>query len=456
MRKQLGITFINQFFNPIVVIAGLMATTWYFQERFEGQYFVLGTMAFLIGGQLLDGMDFQETKSRFWGSTVPWILLRWFMTVGLLLLIGFAAHFSAMYSRKILFTWFVITPVALIFFQWLFYSFFNRVALLGSDSESAVIVGVNTLSRKLADQFVRSPLSGIKCKGFFDDRNPKRLESDCCLLGKVSDVAGFSREHNIQKIYIALPMTAQPRILALVDQLRDTTASVYFVPDIFMFDLIQANISTFQGVPIIAVCESPFVGVNGLSKRICDVILSSFMVLLMSPIMLLVALVVKLTSRGPVIFKQRRYGLDGHEIVVYKFRSMKVCEDGNDIVQAKKNDRRVTPFGLLLRKTSLDELPQLFNVLQGQMSLVGPRPHAVSHNEKYRSLIKGYMVRHKVKPGITGWAQVNGFRGETESVEKMRARIEYDLDYLRNWSLILDLIILFKTLGVVFRDRNAY
>jgi putative colanic acid biosynthesis UDP-glucose lipid carrier transferase len=169
-----------------------------------------------------------------------------------------------------------------------------------------------------------------------------------------------------------------------------------------------------------------------------------------------IAIGIKFTSPGPVLFKQRRYGLDGAEIMVYKFRSMNVLEDGAVIRQARRDDDRITPFGMFLRRSSLDELPQLINVLQGTMSVVGPRPHAIAHNEQYRKLIKRYMIRHKVKPGITGWAQVNGYRGETETVEKMRSRVAYDLDYMRNWSVSLDFLIMLKTLTVVIKDRNAY
>jgi putative colanic acid biosynthesis UDP-glucose lipid carrier transferase len=168
------------------------------------------------------------------------------------------------------------------------------------------------------------------------------------------------------------------------------------------------------------------------------------------------ALAVKFTSPGPVIFKQRRYGLDGEQILVYKFRSMTVTEDGPTIPQAQKNDARITPLGAIMRRTSMDELPQFINVLQGRMSIVGPRPHAVAHNELYRKLIKGYMVRHKVRPGITGWAQVNGYRGETTTLDKMQGRIDYDLDYLRNWSLRLDLHIILKTIKLVLKDEKAH
>jgi putative colanic acid biosynthesis UDP-glucose lipid carrier transferase len=326
-------------------------------------------------------------------------------------------------------------------------------------SSRAVIVGLSDISRKLTHQFKRNPLLRVGCMGFFDDRWSERLPEDKqCQprLGSIAATAAFVKAYNVQHIYIALPLSAQPRILALLDDLRDTTASIYFVPDLASFDLIQANISIIDGIPIVAVCESPFVGINSIIKRVSDVIISLLILLVISPLMLLIAVGIKLTSRGPVLFKQRRYGLDGKEIVVYKFRSMTVMEDDEQVNQATRNDPRITRFGSFLRKTSLDELPQFINVLQGGMSVVGPRPHAVSHNEMYRSLIKGYMIRHKVKPGITGWAQINGFRGETDTLEKMQARIDYDLDYLRNWSLFLDLLIIFKTISVVIEDKNAY
>ena len=195
---------------------------------------------------------------------------------------------------------------------------------------------------------------------------------------------------------------------------------------------------------------------NSLLKRISDIGLASLILVLISPILLLVAWGVKRSSPGPVIFKQSRTGLDGQIIKVYKFRSMTVQDNGPVVQQATRGDARITPFGAFIRSTSLDELPQFVNVLQGSMSIVGPRPHAVAHNEQYRKIVKAYMARHKVKPGITGWAQVNGLRGETDTVEKMARRVEYDLEYLRNWSLGFDLLIIFRTAKQMFFDRTAY
>jgi putative colanic acid biosynthesis UDP-glucose lipid carrier transferase len=298
----------------------------------------------------------------------------------------------------------------------------------------------------------------MRVQGFFDDRSGERLgmEDQSKLLGRLSDLARYANANGISVIFIALPMRHVQRVMDLLDDLRDTTASIYYVPDVFVFDLIQARTGEILGMPVVAMCETPFHGFRGVAKRVTDTTLTSLILLLALPVMVSVALLVKLSSPGTVLFKQRRYGLDGAEITVYKFRTMTVSEDGNDFVQAKKNDQRITPIGHILRRYSLDELPQLLNVLQGRMSLVGPRPHPIALNEQYRKLIKGYMVRHKVLPGLTGLAQVNGCRGETAKLEEMQARINYDLDYLRRWTPLLDLKILFLTLIKVFRDDKAY
>jgi putative colanic acid biosynthesis UDP-glucose lipid carrier transferase len=251
-------------------------------------------------------------------------------------------------------------------------------------------------------------------------------------------------------------MASQPRVRRLLEELHDTTASIYFVPDMMLFDLIQARVDAIGGLPVLAVCESPFYGWNAVVKRISDLVLASLILLLAAPLMLALAVLIRLESPGPVLFRQRRYGLDGREIIVYKFRSMTVLEDGAVVRQATRDDKRVTRLGAFLRASSLDELPQFINVLQGRMSVVGPRPHAIAHNEMYRKRIRGYMIRHKVRPGITGLAQVNGLRGETDTLEKMEARIEQDLAYLRNWSLLLDLKIVALTALVVLGRRNAY
>jgi putative colanic acid biosynthesis UDP-glucose lipid carrier transferase len=223
-----------------------------------------------------------------------------------------------------------------------------------------------------------------------------------------------------------------------------------------MFNLLSARWSTIGEIPLISVHDTPFVGVDGWIKRLEDIVVGSMIVLLISIPMLVIAVAIKLTSKGPVFFRQRRYGLNGKEIRVLKFRSMTVMQDGPDVPQATKDDVRVTPLGKFLRRTSMDELPQFLQVITGKMSIVGPRPHAVVHNETYRSLIRGYMLRHKVKPGITGWAQINGWRGETPEVSWMENRIRFDLEYIRRWTLLWDLKIILLTVVGRKTNRNAF
>jgi putative colanic acid biosynthesis UDP-glucose lipid carrier transferase len=374
------------------------------------------------------------------------------------MLIGWATRTLGSFDPRVVFAWVLATPVALFAAHALMPVVLLRLLAAEGVQRVAVIAGEGGLGRKLAERIQASPFLGVRFAGFFEDRSPGRTGGAKSgeVLGPLDRVAEYVKTHHVDLIYITLPMASQPRILKLLDELHDTTASIYFVPDIFLFDLIQARMDTIGGMPVVAACETPFYGISGLIKRASDIVLASAILALILPVMVAVAIGIKLSSPGPILFRQRRYGLDGKEIIVYKFRSMTVLEDGNVIRQATRNDGRVTRFGALLRRTSLDELPQFFNVLQGRMSVVGPRPHAVAHNEMYRRLIKGYMIRHKVRPGITGLAQVNGLRGETDTLDKMQARIEHDLAYLRSWSLQLDLQIVVKTVFVLLKKQNAF
>ena len=438
--------------DPLIAEASLVAATLAFGESFGGAYLILALILFSL---TFPGNASEAASSRALAIDV---LTGWLAVIGLLLLIGWATQTLGSFSAPVLIAWALATPVLLFIAKRLTPVVLPRLMAAEGVQRIAVIAGEGELGRKLAERIRSAPFLGIRVAGYFDDRGPERLggAGPCEVLGSLCDLAGYVKAHRVDLIYLTLPMASQPRILNLLEELRDTTASIYFTPDIFLFDLIQARVDAIGGMPVLAVCETPFCGLNGLVKRASDIGLALAAMALMLPVMLAIAVGVKLTSPGPVLFTQRRYGLDGREIIVYKFRTMTVLEDGNVVRQATRDDRRVTPFGAFLRKYSLDELPQFVNVLQGRMSVVGPRPHAVAHNEMYRKLIRGYMIRHKVKPGITGWAQVNGLRGETETLEKMRARIEYDLSYLRNWSLQLDLQIVLKTILVVLRTQDAY
>ena len=443
---------VSMFIDPLTVNMVLLALVLIKEPEVTPPYVILSLLIFAISfpGDAQLHLPMLRKISHIWFD--------WIVKVGLLAFFGYASRYLDYFDSNVLINWFWLAPTSQIAVHLLVRQLAPSILKLQGETKYAVVVGVNDQSMELAQRLKEDPYSNVKILGFFDDRVASRLTHpyERAVLGKIRELPQFVNDNKIPLIYLSLPMSTQPRIMALLDGLRDTTASIYFVPDIFVTDLIQGRLSTVAGLPVVAVCESPFTGFNGVVKRLSDIVLSLLILILIAPIMLVVAIGIKLTSPGPVIFRQRRYGLDGHEIIVYKFRSMTVTEDGSNIAQAQKNDRRITPLGAFLRKTSLDELPQFINVLQGKMSVVGPRPHAVAHNEQYRKLIDGYMVRHKVKPGITGWAQVNGYRGETELLEKMKKRIDFDLDYLRNWSLRLDLYIVLKTIQVVIKDRHAY
>ncbi|MDB5946917.1 MAG: putative sugar-phosphate transferase, rane protein [Ramlibacter sp.] len=385
-------------------------------------------------------------------------LLSWLWIAGLLIGVGMVTGYLSQFPRSVVLNWLWMAPAGQLAGHWMLRAAAPHLLRLQGQPLRAVVVGMNEQGGSLADRLASASLSGVELLGFFDDRTSGRHHSHQHhrLLGRLDDIAAFVKANRVQLIYLSLPMASQPRIKSLLDDLKDTTASVYFVPDMFVTDLIQGRTDSICGLPVISVCDTPFRGADAFLKRSMDLVISCVVLLLLSPVMLAIALAVRLESPGPVIFRQRRYGLDGEKIVIYKFRSMSVTEDGDSIAQARKQDARITRLGAVLRRTSLDELPQFINVLQGRMSIVGPRPHAVAHNELYRPLIKSYMVRHKVKPGITGWAQVNGLRGETDSLEKMEMRIRYDLEYLRNWSLLWDLYIIFRTVRLVVSDAAAY
>ncbi|MGA2840548.1 MAG: undecaprenyl-phosphate glucose phosphotransferase [Steroidobacteraceae bacterium] len=399
----------------------------------------------------------QLTSARV--SAVVDVIFRWLVLLAVLLAIGYVTKSPLQdYPRRVFLTWAAATPVVLILATLAMQELMRRFLLNAFDSRKAVVAGYNSSSLELTRRLRINPGMRLEVAGFFDDRSSDRLglEPDAKLIGGLSDLGSYVKENRTDVIFIALPIRHIKRVMNLLDDLRDTTASIYYVPDVFVFDLIQARSGEIHGIPVVAMCETPFYGYRGIAKRVTDIVLSLMILLMLLPLLALVAVMVKLSSPGPIIFKQRRYGLDGREIAVYKFRTMRVTEDGPQIRQASKTDSRVTRVGGMLRRTSLDELPQLINVLQGRMSLVGPRPHAVAHNEEYRKLIKGYMVRHKVLPGITGLAQVNGCRGETSELKDMEARVNYDLDYLRHWTPMLDFKIILLTVIKIFRDDKAY
>jgi putative colanic acid biosysnthesis UDP-glucose lipid carrier transferase len=445
---------------PAIVAVGLLyGLCALYGIEFKGFFVVLAILSAMLSLLLPRGQP--AGPAQLVKSTLPLavgVVMRWLLIIAILLAIGFVTKYSVDFSRRVVLTWVVATPAVLILVTLCLHELMRRLLYDPSMVRRVAIAGCNEVSLSLAQRIGGSGSLGMRVEGFFDDRSAQRLglSTPARLLGTLPDLVSFVQRNKIDVVFVALPVSHISRVVQLLDELRDTTASVYYVPDIFAIDLIQARSGELLGIPVVALCETPFYGYRGVVKRIIDIALAMTVLLVAMPLLLVLAMLVRMSSAGPVIFKQRRYGLDGREIVIYKFRTMTVIEDGASIVQASRADARITAVGRFMRRYSLDELPQLVNVLQGHMSLVGPRPHAVAHNEEYRKLIKGYMIRHKVPPGITGLAQVNGCRGETARVEDMQARIDYDLEYLRHWSPLLDFKILLLTAVRLLRDEKAY
>ncbi|TDM05565.1 MAG: undecaprenyl-phosphate glucose phosphotransferase [Ideonella sp. MAG2] len=386
------------------------------------------------------------------------ITLNWARCVLILGVVGYVTGGLAMMDRHLLLYWALATPLLQATAVWIGHLLVVWHSGLPQARRPVVIVGAGPIAQRLVRALRDRPDLSYDLRSVFDDRAPARLAlpQDVELRGPLKDLPAYIDQHGIKDVFVTLPLTSQPRILNLMQMLQNTTASLYYVPDVFGVTVIQGRLEDMGGLPVVGLHLTPFSGINGLLKRASDIVLAALILILISPVLLLVALGVKLSSPGPVLFKQRRTGLDGEVIQVYKFRSMRSMDNGEVVKQATRSDPRITPFGAFIRRTSLDELPQFVNVLQGRMSIVGPRPHAVAHNEQYRKIVRAYMARHKVKPGITGWAQVNGLRGETDTVDKMARRVEFDLEYLRNWSLGLDLLIIARTARLMFFDRSAY
>ncbi|MFL6549576.1 MAG: undecaprenyl-phosphate glucose phosphotransferase [Povalibacter sp.] len=444
---------------PIIPVVTLIACLFYFHQPLYGPYLLIAVLAFLGVADLLDVVPIRITPASVMAlRSLIDIWFRWGMLMIFLWALLRLSRLGLVFSPSVLNWWAVVTPFALWIGELGAQHLLQRSNSRSRRMRKAVIVGATSLGVQLEQNIAGRATLQINVEGYFEDRSVPRLPSECVgrILGQLKELSDYVTRNNVDIVYITLPMAPHPRIIDLLSSLRDSTASIYFVPDLKVFELVQPRFDLVDGIPVIAVCESPYYGVRGLVKRLSDIAISSVALIALSPILLACALGVRLSSPGPIIYKQRRYGLDGKEIIVFKFRSLSVVEDGaTSYTQVGRNDSRVTRFGAFIRKTSLDELPQLFNVLRGDMSIVGPRPHAVAVNEQYRRQIPGYMVRHKVKPGITGWAQVNGYRGG-DDLDSMTMRITLDLEYLRHWSVGLDLIIMLKTASMVWNDRHAY
>jgi putative colanic acid biosynthesis UDP-glucose lipid carrier transferase len=390
------------------------------------------------------------------------LLKAWVTVLFVLSVIGFVTKTNTIYSREVLLKWSVLGYLGQLAFHMVLRFSLRLVRSRGHNLRRALLVGGGAQMQAFADRLARNPWIGIEVVGFVDsERRAGPAEGSARNtvphLGPLGAVADVVKKHRVNLVYLTVPLARSAEIEGIVRDLMGLHVDLHWVPDMSAFELLNHSVREIEGQPILCLSDSPIDGLGRLGKWLEDKALALAILLIASPVMLAIALLVKLTSPGPVFFRQKRAGLNGRVIEIWKFRTMyEHDEPEGHLTQAAPSDARITPIGQFLRRTSLDEFPQFFNVLGGSMSIVGPRPHALEHNGYYEKQIDAYMLRHRIKPGITGWAQVNGLRGQTDHLEKMQNRVKYDLYYINNWTLGFDFVIIAMTAWAVLTGRNAY
>jgi putative colanic acid biosynthesis UDP-glucose lipid carrier transferase len=383
--------------------------------------------------------------------------MSWTAVMLSLIALAYFTQTSIAFSRAFVLGWFLISFGGFVLARVLLLMQMDRWRSAGRMALNVAVIGAGPLGRQLLRHLASLGEEQYRIVGVFDDHVKVSLVEGYPHLGTIDDLVHHVRTHPVDEVIVAIPWQDTGDIQSVVKRLKVLPINVKLCPDYVGWTLPVRRFLPLAGVPMLAVLERPLSGWNFVLKALEDRVLASGLLLLFAPLLLAIAAAIRLDSRGPVLFRQKRYGFNNDPITVYKFRTMHVGASDNDAVpQAKRNDPRVTRVGGFLRRTSLDELPQLLNVMKGEMSLVGPRPHAVVHNEQYAKIIDDYLSRHRVKPGITGWAQVNGLRGETDTPEKMARRVQFDLYYIDNWSLLFDIKILLLTPFLGFVNKNAY
>ncbi len=451
--------FVYRFLDIALIQLCLVIVSCLYLQKYDSKYFILGLIAnvsFFFFAELF--AVYRSWRSGTLKEMLFYVFTSWTLTIFPVFLFLFFTKESESFSRVVLGFWIITTLLVLCAWRTAF-----RIALFsmrkkGMNTRSIGIIGLTERGLDLAKEVKGHPETGYKLNAVFDERSKDRIDPEYLDIykGGLDEAVAMAQAGEIEILFIALPMSANGRIDKVLKILGDSTVDVHLIPDLFTFNLLHARMGHVGGMQTISVYDSPMKGGSSALKRIEDIILASLILCIIAIPMLIISVAIKLTSKGPIIFKQDRYGMDGKKIKIWKFRSMTTQDNGDVVKQATKGDARITPLGAFLRRTSLDELPQFINVLQGSMSVVGPRPHAVSHNELYRKQITYYMLRHKMKPGITGWAQVSGWRGETDTVDKMEMRIKFDLYYIRNWSLWFDFKIVVFTIFKGFVGKHVY
>lgn len=435
-----------------VAFSGIVAGEMYLdaEQVFTRSYLQLLTLALLLAVIVFNKFGFYSAwRNSSLASEMRTVTVGWATVMASLTLFFFLTKSGAEFSRVWSVLWFGLGLTGLLIVRVVLRQFLRWLRRKGYNQRKILIVGKDPLMSDLAMRLSKAPWMGLSVVG----REALAVEVDVdshALSARINQLG-------VDQVWIALPLKDEPMVQAVIAALSLSSVEIRYVPDLFGFRLFSHSVSEVAGLPVINLSSTPMEGFNLVIKGVEDRVLATLILLLISPALLAISVGVKLSSPGPVFFRQQRNGWGGKPIHVLKFRSMVVHQEAaGTVTQASKQDARITPFGVFLRRTSLDELPQFWNVLTGEMSIVGPRPHAVAHNDQYKVLVDDYMLRHRVKPGITGWAQINGYRGETDTLDKMQKRVEYDLYYIEHWSLWLDLKIIFLTLFKGFLNKNAY
>ena len=436
----------------VVGVSGVIAGEVYLDpsQVLNQNYVQLITVALLLAILLFHKFGFYSAwRNSSLASEIRTVTVGWSSVMIALSLFFFLTKSGAEFSRVWALLWFGVGLAGLLFVRAVLRLFLRWLRRKGYNLRKVVIVGKDPLMGQLATRLAHAPWMGLAVVG--REALTSGIDVDGAALNERINLLG------VDQVWITLPLKDEPLLQSVIAALSLSPVEIRYVPDLFGFRLFSHSVSEVAGLPVINLSSTPMEGFNRVVKEVEDRVLALIILVLILPLLLLLAVGVKLSSPGPVFFRQQRNGWGGKPIYVLKFRSMVVHQEAlGTVTQASKQDSRITPFGAFLRRTSLDELPQFWNVLTGEMSIVGPRPHAVAHNDQYKVLVDDYMLRHRVKPGITGWAQVNGYRGETDTLDKMQKRVEYDLYYIEHWSLGLDLKIIFLTVFKGFVNKNAY
>ena len=451
----------------VVLVMGVVIYVLYLNAaHFDvtAQYLVSILVAGLIASLLFDRFGvYAGDHALSKRHRIDRMLSAWAVTFAVLLAAAFALKISSFYSRVWATSWFFSTAILLTVGRLVLSRWILRWARKGRFANRTVIVGTGEQARRLAAHLRRRDVLRTRIVGFVDERaddHTPGITGQEDSLGGINELVDMIRSGLVDQVFIALPWNQARQLEDVVRRLAVTPVAIRLAPDLVGYDYPDRRFTHIAGLPMLLLFDRPISGWSRLIKALEDRALAAFFLIVLSPILLLIALAIKFDSPGPIFFKQPRYGFNNNLIEVWKFRTMHAqMSDSGGAVQAKKDDPRVTRLGRTLRNSSLDELPQLINVLRGDMSIVGPRPHPVelkAGDREFEDIVDQYAARHRVKPGITGWAQVNGWRGETDTEEKIHKRVEHDLYYIDNWSIWFDFLIIARTIAVLFKDEKAY